>query len=440
MKILFILVGRSDIFIEEESKKSFIYMFLIQNAKYFERPLTIPILAALTPKEHVVKFTEADLGKIDYDGDYDIVAISTVTQCAYTAYAIADEFRKRGVFVAMGGYHPSALPEEAKQHADAVFIGESEETWPQFLKDFESGNVKPFYRLIKPVDPSLIPHPRLDIFEGKSGVGAQATRGCPYGCEFCAITNMQFGNIFRKRPVNDVIDDIKVIPNRSFFFSDNSLTINPTYTKQLFKEMKGLNKRFYAYGNIDTLGKDEELLKVASEAGCFGWFIGFESISQDSLNNIGKKTNRVNEYFAHIKKLHDYGMVVIGSFMFGFDHDTIDIFDATDEFIRSSEVDLPYSTPVIPYPGTPLFDRLDKEGRILTKDWSKYDIGHIVFKPKNMTPEELLENIKDIRSRWYSRSSNYMRSLNSLKLGFYPFLFVSIRNMVLRFQGYHNLS
>jgi len=238
------------------------------------------------------------------------------------------------------------------------------------------------------------------------------------------------------RPIENVVEEIRLLPRKIFGFDDNSLTINPNYTKQLFKKMKELNKKFIAMGNINVLGKDDELLKLASEAGCIAWFIGFESVSQSSLISVGKKTNITKEYISSVKKIHDYKMMIIGSFVLGFDYDTPDIFDMTDKFVEKSEIDVVHYHQLMPYPGTPIFDRLDKQGRILTKDWNKYTHDYVVFKPKYMTPEELLTNTRRLREKYYKMSHSIKRIVKSMNLGFPPFLETTFENLAVKFLGY----
>jgi len=395
------------------------------------KPLTFSILAALTPKKHSVEIVEGNLGNINFNKKYDLVGITFTTLYAHLAYEIADKFRRYGMPVVLGGWHPSALPDEAKQHADSVVIGEAEETWPQLLRDAEIRKLKPFYISKQPVDPKLIPHP-CNIYSKLAISGVQATRGCPYGCEFCAITNMKFRRVFRMREIDDVIEEIRSHPGKLFNFQDSSMTINVEYTKQLFRKIKGMNKRFYANGNVNTLGKDDELLKLASEAGCTRWYIGFESICQESIDSVGKKTNKVREYTSAIKKIHDHGMIIMGSFVFGFDYDTMDIFEKTDEFVRKNGVDVPSAHILTPYPGTPLCKRLNSEGRILTRDWSKYDLEHVVFQPKHMKPEELETKTYELHKKWFKTSNMVIRIMGSGKYGFRPFIDTTMANLYLK--------
>lgn len=275
MKILFIWPrDPHKIYGEKVAKKGFFYNFM-SNMVTLPRPITFPMLAAVTPKEHEIQLIEGSLRDIiNLNEQFDIVGITSTTRYAHSAYEIADELRSKGITVVLGGYHPSALPEEAKQHADSVVIGEAEETWPQLLKDFENGQLKPFYFQSRPVDVGAIPSP-LNIYSEKSSLDLQATRGCPTKCEFCSITNMRHRHIFRTRPIDAVIKDIKLIKGKNFGFVDNSLTIKPSYTKELFRRMidEGIDKTFSAMGNIDLLGNDEEFLRLSRQAGCHCWVV-----------------------------------------------------------------------------------------------------------------------------------------------------------------------
>jgi len=392
-------------------------------------PITLPILAALTPKDYTIEIKDwCRYQDLNFDGDYDLIGLSFNTNYAIEAYKIADEFRRRGKTVVLGGWHSSALPLEAKQHSDAVVIGEAEETWPELLNDFKNKNLRQFYSQKKPTDPKKIPI--LQNYTKIETPGVQATRGCPYRCDFCSITYAKFGNIFRARPIEDVIKEIKSTRENLFVFYDNSLTINPSYTKELFKEMKSLNKKFTCYGNINVLNNDDELLKLSSEAGCKCWFIGFESVSQQSLESAGKKTNLVKNYISAVKKIHDYGAIVFGLFVFGFDYDKPDIFEKTKEFLRKSEIDFAQFHILTPYPGTPIFEKFEEQNRILTKDWSLYDCYNVVFKPRNMTPEQLYDNTKKVISEFYSYHNCSRRTFTSMKLlGSHNFIDMGLTNL-----------
>lgn len=388
-------------------------------------------MASVTPEKHTVRVISEMYEKIDYNEKYDLVNINFLTPYTNYVYKIADEFRKRGIIVSLSGFHASALPDEAKQYADSVIIGRGENSWPVLLNDLEKNKLKQFYKPEKMLNPKTIPSTKMNLPKSFILVGGiEATRGCPNQCKFCQESNIAGGSTFRARPVKNVIEEIKSIPQKALIFYDSSLTIEPKYTKYLFREMRGLNKKFSCCGNIDVLASDEELLKLANQAGCTTWLIGFESISQKTIDNIGKKTNKVEEYAPAIKKIHDYGMSVVGSFIFGFDTDTLDVFEKTRKAINDWEIDLADFAILTPYPGTPLFDRLKKEGRILTQDWAKYTMQNVVFKPKNISEDELLNGARKIAKEFYSNSSIINRTTRGLKLGLYPFIQIFVRSLI----------
>jgi len=374
------------------------------NNKLFFPPFTLEQLAGIITNKHEVRLIDERIGKkIDFYGDYDLIGITSFTSCINRAYEIADKFMKIGKKVVMGGYHPSALPKEAKQHCHSVVVGESEYIWPNLLKDIEMDKLKPVYIQDKPVAPNDIPPLNREQTSGYYFIGAvQATRGCPYQCEFCAISNMKYRSVFRTRPLEKVINEIESLSHKMLHFYDASLTTDRNYTKALFKEMKDLNKKFTCNSNVNVLIKDEEILKLASEAGCVKWFIGFESILQKNLNSLGKK-NVVKEYEKVVKKIRDYDMDVFGLFMFGLDYDTSNIFDSTLGFILNDlELTSVNFYILTPLPGTPLYNRFEKEGRIITKDWSKYTLDNVVIKPKLMSPKELIEGTQRIKKEFHS--------------------------------------
>ena len=367
--------------------------------------ITLPHLAALTPRKHFVKIINENYDYIDFDQNVDLVGMSCLTMTAPRVYQIADEFRRRGKTVVLGGYHPTALPEEAKQHADSIVIGEAELTWPKLLKDFEEGKLKPFYRATEEFDMSIIPPLRRDLIKHMPILGAiQSTRGCPYRCEFCAITNF-YNHGVKHRPIKNVVEEIKQMPNKLFILHDPSLTINPRYAQELFKALirEKVKKGWLACGNANVLANiEEDFLELARKSGCIEWFVGLESVSQAALNGIKKTSNKVEEFKRMIKRVHDYGMTVQGGIIFGFDEDTPDIFDLTLEKLYEWELDVLEVYILTPLPGTPLFERLEREGRILTKDWSRYSLTDVVFRPKNMTEKELFEGARKVAKEFYT--------------------------------------
>jgi radical SAM superfamily enzyme YgiQ (UPF0313 family) len=275
--------------------------------------------------------------------------------------------------------------------------------------------MKPFYTS-KTVEADMIPSPyrKPQPFPFFGFGTVQATRGCPNGCKYCAIQNIE-GCHFRARPIKKVIEEIKCIKTKRLFFADSSMTTNSNYTKELFREMRGLNKKFSCYGNINVLNRDDELLKLSCEAGCEQWLIGFDSVNKETIKYIGKKSNKVEDYVSGVKKIRDYNLTIMGMFVLGFDTDTPSIFDATLETIRKMELERPVFSILTPFPGTALFDEMERQGRILTRDWSKYNLRNIVFQPKNFTVEELRSGLKYTIKEAYSFDKSLKVKLDIFK-------------------------
>lgn len=393
-------------------------------SKKFRRniPLTLAQLVAITPKKHEIDIVdEEQYQKVNTGKKYDLVAITAFTKHAYRAYDIADEFRRKNIPVVLGGYHASLLPDEAKQHADSVVIGEAEQTWPQLLEDFENKTLKTFYKADSHIDSENIPSAFRGNLSGYAPTASiQATRGCPFNCEYCAIHKVE-GGCHRKRPIENVIEEIKEIKRPFFSFYDPSLTINVEYTKSLFRELRALKKHFVCHGNINVLNKNEDLIKLSAKAGCTAWFVGFESLSQDSLESVGK-ANKVEYYASAIKKIRRNGVAVKGLFMFGLDYDPPDCFSSTLKAIKEWHIDMADFTILTPYPGTKIYEKLERDGRILTKDWSKYDNLNVVFKPKNITPSDLKEKTYAVMNSFNSISNITQRLFDTKNLDKYSLI------------------
>jgi len=388
-------------------------------------------LAAITPKEHKVEVFNERYGKLDINKKYDLINIHFSTAATKKAYEIADEFREKKVKVVLSGLHASAFPDESLKHADSILLGRGELNWLSLIEDYQKNKLKKIY---PPEDyhKSKIKIPPTNIkLPGFSMTGAiEATRGCPYSCSFCPESNTPNGNKYYSRPINEVIEEIKQIPQKTIIFYDNSLTVNPDYTKKLFKEMKKIGKKFFCNGNVDNLANDLELVKLSKQAGCIAWLIGFESISQKTIEQAGKKTNKIEIYEKAIKNIHKNKMAVIGDFMFGFDNDKKNVFDDTLKTIKKMKIDIADFSILTPFPGTPIYDNLMKEKRIITNEWAKYNMYDVVFTPKNMSPEELKNGVKKMYVKFYSFKHTANRIIRSMKYGFYPFFLVLFRNII----------
>jgi radical SAM superfamily enzyme YgiQ (UPF0313 family) len=393
--------------------------------------LTLPLMAALTPTQHEITVVDENVEPIDFDLPVDLVAITALTPIAPRAYEVADEFRRRGVRVVLGGVHPSLMADEAAKHADAVVIGEAEESWPQLLWDLEHGELKARYVAQAKPDLSNLPVPRRELMKEDEYLNipkVETSRGCPFRCSFCSTT-VFYGPRMRFRPVEDVIDEVRNIGHRFVFFTDNNITANKKYAKRLFRALEPLGVYWLSQGSID-MADDAELMELARRSGCAGMLVGFESLSEDNIAQMGKKaSNRVEEYEEKIRIFHRHQIGLIGCFVFGFDGDDKGVFKKTVDFINRNNVDCPQLTVLTPYPGTSLRDELEVEGRILHSRWEKYDVGNVVFKPKLMTPEELQAGYNWACEQVYSIPAILKRGLRSLRYMKNPYRsFVFARN------------
>jgi len=355
-------------------------------------PLGMAVIAALTPPDVEVILTDENVAPINFQKDVDLVGITSLTSTSQRAYKIADTFRAIGKKVVLGGIHPSILPEESSQHADAIVIGEAEGIWPYVIEDFKANKLRKIYR--QNIRPSLVglPNPRRDLFAKGSYYFTNTlftTRGCPYSCSFCTVTSF-FGHTYRCRPISEVINEIKTLNSKKLFiFLDDNIVGSPNYAKELFAALIPLKIKWVGQCSV-TIAKDDELLKLAAASGCIDLFIGFESLSPNNLAAVGKKINTVDEYEAIIKKLHNAGIGVHGFFIFGLDGDDTGSFKRTVHFAQKNRLESAQFDILTPYPGTAIFESLDKEARIRNKDWSQY--GHdLMFEPKSLTRELLQE-------------------------------------------------
>lgn len=384
----------------------------------FLKTITLPLLAALTPPDIEVEITDERTGPINYESDANIIGLTYLTVDVLRAYEVADEFRKRGKFVVMGGPHASILPEEAIQHADSVFIGEAESTWKDFLGDFKRKVPKKFYQPKTPTDMKDLPAPRRNLVRHKGLTVinmVETSRGCTFSCDFCYVPTL-FGTGYRLRPLDDVVDEIKTLEGRQLAFADDNLVGNLDYAKNLFKQLTPLKKKWFGNFSLPR-ASDSELLKLAAKSGCTRMGLGFESVSQNSLRSINKSFNKVEQYAETVKKIHDVGISIVGYFMFGFDADDVSIFPQTVEFIERCAIDRPLFFILTPVPRTKLYQRLSQEERILDRNWSHADGTHVMFRPMLMTPEQLEQGYRWSVSKVYSYSSIGKRWLKTFGCG-----------------------
>lgn len=381
--------------------------------------LSTSLLAGLTPSQHEVSIIDESLTEIDFNEKADLIGITAITPLAPRGYEIADQFRKMGRKVVIGGIHASWLPEEAKSHSHSVVIGEADEIWAEILMDAEKGEMKPFYRQKERTDLRYLPNARRDLLPQKGYLFhnlIQTTRGCPYDCEFCSVTALH-GRSYRTRPIPEVEKEIQSLERSKayIFFVDDNLVGNLSHAKELFTMLSHYRLRWISQGPIH-IAEDEELVSLMARAGCHGLFIGFESLRQENLNLIGKQINRIEGYERGIKRLHDAGIGVYASFVFGYDYDDPSVFDEFLEFAERNRIDGAFLPILTPFPGTRIYRRLHQEERLLTQDWSKYDMATVVFRPKRMTAEELQEGFWEVNRSFYSIPSMLKRIFNLFHL------------------------
>lgn len=355
-------------------------------------PLTLPTLASLIPDdiEHELSLFDEGIEDIPANLDADLIGITVITGTATRSYELARHFRNCGITVVLGGPHVTLVPDDAAPHADAIAVGYAEDTWPQLLRDVSRGKLQERY--VQSPDLSLAGRPRArrDLINGgryaKTHV-FEATRGCVHRCDFCVVP-FAWGRKPYQKPVAEVIDEIRSTGARRAIFIDLNLIADKAYAAELFAALIPLRIQ---WGGLATslLARDQELLGLCARSGCIGLLVGFESISQLALKDVHKGFNSPALYAEWIQRFHDYGIAINGTFIFGLDDDTTEVFEKTAQFVIDSGIDLPRFAILTPFPGTALYDRLDKEGRILTKDWELYDGQHVVFQPAQMSVSAL---------------------------------------------------
>jgi len=350
--------------------------------------MSLLTVAAETPQGDRIRIVDEQVEGIPWEEPFDLVGITCMTAAAPHAYEISQEFRSRGVPVALGGMHPSFCSGEGLMHADAVCVGDAEGVWSRMVGDAREGRLGGVYRAESP--PSLAglkPLPRHLLQRSHYGTlqAVQATRGCPNRCAFCAVSAFHGGG-FRQRPVEQVVAEVAGLPERFFMFVDDSLTADRDYARSLFTALAPLDKRWMSQSTLD-LTDDLPLVAAARDAGCVGLFVGLETFSDGNLESVGKGFNRVQAYGERIRCLHDHGIGVQAGIVFGFDGDDPGVFRRTLDLLDRWEVDMVQVSALTPLPGTPWHDRV--ASRIFDRDWSHYDYHQVVFDPRGMTAAQL---------------------------------------------------
>ena len=371
--------------------------------------VNLPLLAALTPPEHTVTMVDESFAPDALDPDVDLVGITVMTELALRAYHLADAYRRKGVKVVMGGIHPTVLPDEALEHADAVVVGEAEGVWAQLVADAACGRLRRKYRAGRLTDLQGLPKPRRELSPRNKyqryipvPIGVETSRGCPHDCEFCCI-GQTLGRQYRVRPVAEVIAEIESLDSPHLFFVDDALGLNRRVARDLFTEMIPLRRRWLAQGTV-SLAEDLELLGLMRRAGCLGLLIGFESVQKEAQIGVRKIKNLRIDFDEAMRRFHGEGFGVLGTFVFGFDHENKDVFEKTLEFILRCHMDVVQLRILTPYPGTRLYGRLLSEGRLFAHDWwlRGYPPDTLLFQPRGMTVDELTSGYVRLNRQTYS--------------------------------------
>jgi radical SAM superfamily enzyme YgiQ (UPF0313 family) len=376
-------------------------------------PLSLLTIAGLTPPDRwEIMVRDEHVESSEVDGHIDLLGIQTYISSSARAYELADRWRRRGAKVVLGGLHPTSLPGEAAPHADAVCIGPAETVWGRIIDDFERGQLKKTYRGRCEGSAALVPIPRRDLMNPRGYLIRHTmvtSRGCPHSCDFCYKTSFWGPRYYEPRPPAELERELATVDDRLVFFLDDNLLANRRHARALFEVLRGSGIVWQAAASLDVVG-DSRYLDEAYEAGCRSLFVGFESLSPENMRHNNKSVNASADYAAACRRFHDAGIMINGSFVFGFDCDGPDVFDRTVEFAVENKILTATFHVLTPLPGTRAFDRLAADGRLLHRNWAYYDTDHAVFRPRQMTPERLEAGHKQANRDFLTYGSILRRS------------------------------
>ncbi|SPD75652.1 Radical SAM [uncultured Desulfobacterium sp.] len=392
--------------------------------------LNLPYLAAVTPPDYDVAIIDEEYEKIPFSSEIWLAAISAQTPVAPQAYKVADQFRRLGVTVVMGGPHASTQTDEALGHVDSVIVGEGEFIWPNVLTDLENGQLKPLYDGGVSNSLNALAWPRRDLLKSRFYIPLtmiETTRGCPHQCDFCGVSKF-FGHKYRKRPIKDVEDELTslfstgfrhrasrifarlgldlpyFLEKRLIYFIDSNFAADINYTRQLINILNGLDVLWWGHTTVD-IAWDDDFLGLMAASGCIAVNIGFESLSQENLRSMRKSFAGVLQYSEAISRIHSHGIGIMGTFVAGFDGEDISIFDRIYSFVLENRLDWALVFIHTPYPGTSFFEQMERSGRLTTTDWEKYDTLNCVFAPMGMTDQEMERALKKTWKKIFSLRS-----------------------------------
>lgn len=387
--------------------------------------ISLLVLAALTPEEHRVDIDDENISPVEIDGAADLVGITCNVDTFERARGIAQRYRTIGIPVVLGGLFPSACPERALECSDAVCIGEAEHLWETIVRDAGRKRLKRIYRWDGPHHLDRVPRPKWEGVRQREYLYTNVvstSRGCPHGCDFCYNSCEYTVKRFRRRPIPNVLDEIRRLPTKHVFFIDDNFIGDVKWAFEFMDAIGPLGLTWHAAVSAD-IGDRPALLDRMAGAGCRSLYVGFESINETSISLAGKRQNAVGRYGETIAEIHRRSMMVNASMVFGFDGDGPEVFDDTLRWLVENRVETMTAHILTPYPGTRLYRRLEAEGRIIDRDLKHYNTAHVVFRPKRMSPQRLRDGYLDIYKRFYSLENIFKRRPLSRSQWYPYFLF-----------------
>ncbi|MEM7533288.1 MAG: radical SAM protein [Chloroflexota bacterium] len=377
-------------------------------------PLGLATLAGYLSPADEAEIVDQHVQTLDLSDTPDIVAIQVYITNAYRAYQIADHYRRKGVYVILGGLHVTSLPDEAAPHADTIFLGPGEDTFPAFLDDFRHNRPKPVYTSttrtllgIPPIRRDLI---QRELYLVPNSI--VVTRGCPHHCEFCyKDAFFKGGKTFYTQVVDDALAEIDRLPGRHLYFLDDHLLGHTRFARNLFDGMRGMDRVFQGAATVDSI-LHGDLIEQAARAGLRSIFVGFESLDDRNLAQSNKKQNLGRDYRRAIDRLHDLGIMINGSFVFGLDGDNNDVFKQTVDWAIESGITTATFHIATPYPDTAFYAKMQQSGRLLTDDWDLYDTRHVTFQPKQLSATELKQGYDWAYTEFYRWNAIVQSSLS----------------------------
>lgn len=377
-------------------------------------PLGLATLASYLSEDDEIDLVDQHVEKLKLDDQPDLVIIQVYITNAYRSYEIADFYRAKGCYVCLGGLHVTSLPEEAALHADSIFLGPGEETFPEFLKDFRNKTPKKrYFSSVRTLE--KLPPVRRDLIKREKYLVPNSlvvTRGCPHHCDFCyKDAFFQGGKTFYTQLVDDALSEIDRLPGKHLYFLDDHLLGNQKFATELFDGMRGMNRVFQGAATVDSILRGN-LIEKAAEAGLRSVFVGFETFSEENLKQSNKKQNLKKDYELAVQRLHSLGIMINGSFVFGLDEDDNNVFSRTVDWAVKNAITTSTFHVLTPYPGTKLFQDFENQGRILTKNWDLYDTRNVVYQTKNISAEDLKAGYDWAYKEFYSWNNILKASLN----------------------------